>query len=201
MDDTQFPHPLPAADWDESLAGVIEDMDGRPLNVHALLAHHPALLRAWWDLRNYSVAGGDLGRRNTELVILRVALHMQCWYEWGSHVERGLDAGLTVDEIERVGSGAMDDWPPAEAALLAAVDDLASGLAISPDTLARLDEHFSTRQVMDLILVYGVYVTLGSMLNTWPIELDRHVRDKLPEGQTEAGFRALRPRASSVENA
>jgi hypothetical protein len=25
---------------------------------HGLMAHHPELLSAWWDSRNYSVAGG-----------------------------------------------------------------------------------------------------------------------------------------------
>jgi len=81
MQDSKVLAPLPVADWDDSLAQVMEDMHAQPLNVHALMANHPELLKAWWYFRNYVVVGGDLGKRSGELVILRVALHMKSWYE------------------------------------------------------------------------------------------------------------------------
>ena len=97
--------PVPLQDWDHSLQHVIDDMNGIAINIHALMANHPALLNAWWDLRNYLVHGGDLDQRQCELVILRVAVHMRSWYEWGSHVVRGIDSGLSTEEIARVQSG------------------------------------------------------------------------------------------------
>ena len=66
-------------DWDPSLNFIIEQMNGKPLNIHKLLAKHPKLLIAWWNFRNYSVQGGDLGRRQGELVILRVASNLKSW--------------------------------------------------------------------------------------------------------------------------
>ena len=35
--------PLPPTQWDESLQPVLDDMNGRPLNVHGLMANHPKL--------------------------------------------------------------------------------------------------------------------------------------------------------------
>ena len=103
--------PVPVLEWDTSLKHVIDDMGGRPLNVHALMANHPPLLNAWWDLRNYSVNGGDLDQRQCELAILRIAVHVGSWYEWASHVDRGLACGLSLAEIERVKIGAnADGW-------------------------------------------------------------------------------------------
>ena len=64
---------LPPANWDASLQNVLEDMGGQPLNIHKMLANHPGLLAAWWSLRQYLVNGGDLGQRECELAILRVA--------------------------------------------------------------------------------------------------------------------------------
>lgn len=187
-DDTGL-RPLPPTGWCDSLASIIDDMKGRPLAVHGLLANHPALLRAWWDIRNYTISGGDLGQRNTELVILRVALHMRNWYEWGSHVQRGLAAGLSEADIEAVKSGPEHPgWPDADKLLLQAVDELVASRGISAQTLAALEEHFSRQQILDVIVTHGAYVILGCMLNTWDVELDGHVAAELPEGTSREQF-------------
>ena len=38
--------------------------------------------------------------------------------------------------------------------------------------------------------IHGMYVILGCMVNTWGLELDAHVQDKLPEGITKEAFEA-----------
>ena len=191
MTDDHSLKPLPITDWDEELSHIIEDMNGRPINVHALMAHNPALLKAWWDFRNYSVTGGTLGKRLGELVILRVGYRMKSWYEWASHVERGLACGLTMDEIERVKQGGDDNaWAPEEACLLQAVDALIDNHKLSQDLLAELGQHYSTAQIMDIISIHGMYVILGCMINTWGLEVDPHVLERLPEGITQDVFEA-----------
>lgn len=187
--------PLPVSAWDTSLAHVLDDTQGQPLNVHALMANHPALLKAWWAFRNHAVGGGELGKRSGELVILRVALQMKAWYEWGSHVERALACGLTLAEIERVKQGARaQGWSAAEALLLQAVDELLASHAISANTLGALARHYNARQVMDLIAIQGMYVILGGMINTWGLELDDRVQKKLPASITREQFEGEFPR-------
>ena len=181
--------PLPPTNWDDSLAPIIDDMNGHPLAVHGLLANHPALLKAWWDFRNYTISGGDLGQRKTELVILRVALHMRNWYEWGSHVQRGLAAGLSEVDIEAIKSGpAHPGWADPDKVLLQAVDELVADRGISEQTLIALQEHFSGQQILDVIVTHGAYVILGCMLNTWDVELDGRVAADLPEGTSRERF-------------
>ncbi len=180
--------PLPVAQWDNRLQNVVDDMGGRPLSIHALMANHPRLLSAWWDLRMYLVNGGDLEQRQCELAILRIAAHLENWYEWGSHVVRGLDSGLSKDEIERVLSG-VGDWSEADAALLTAVDEIVADNRVSAATLGRLAPHFSDGQVMDLMHVHGMYRTIACLVETWGLELDAGVAKQLPEGVGEAAFR------------
>ena len=190
---------LPPPDWDSSLSDVLDDMNGRPLNVHGLMANHPELLRAWWNFRNYSVRGGDLEQRDCELVILRVAVHMRSWYEWASHVDRGIAAGLEREEIERVPQGATaDGWCEHDIALLTAVDELVKRHALSAGTLATLSAHFTSNQVMDVIAIHGMYVILGCMINTWGLELEGEIRDRLPDGITAERF-AMVSTSSQVE--
>lgn len=181
--------PLAIEQWDDSLKAIVDDMKGHPLNVHRLMANHPDLLKAWWSFRNHSVAGGALGRRRGELVILRVAVHMKAWYEWGSHVERGLNCGLTLEEIERVKEGAgAAGWKTEDALLLSAVDELVTGHRLSKRLQAELAGFFSTQQIMDLIAIHGMYIILGCMINSWGLELDGHIAAKLPDAVTREQF-------------
>jgi alkylhydroperoxidase family enzyme len=181
--------PLSPGEWDPSLKRIVEEMAGRPLAVHGLMANHPDLLSAWWDMRNHTVSGGDLTQRQAELVILRVAWHMQNWYEWGSHVQRGLAAGLSASELERVTLGPnADGWERPEQLLLAAVDELMAEKRLSPEFIQQFREHFSERQLLDVIVTQGVYVILGCMLNTWAVPLDEHVAASLPVGVNRESF-------------
>ena len=41
---------------------------------------------------------------------------------------------------------------------------------------------------MDIISIHGMYVILGCMINTWGLEVDPHVLEKLPEGITQDAF-------------
>lgn len=177
--------PLPPEDWHSVLSRVIDEMGGRPLNVHGLMAHNPALLDAWWPLRTHCVTGGALDNRHRELIVLKVAVHMRSWYEWAAHVERGLAAGLTHAEIERVRRATDDaDWQQDDALILRAVDDCFAHRRIRRETLLALHKRFSAPQVLDMIALQGMYAMLGTMINTWQIELDETI--ELPPETNEA---------------
>ncbi len=184
--------PLPPNDWDPSLQYIIDEMQGRPINLHRLLANHPALLKAWWAYRMYAVHGGSLELRETEILILRVAVHMQAWYEWAAHVDRGLAAGLTLDEIERIAQGpAAKGWHAADRALLTAVDSLIGDRCLPEAVRDELEQHFSDHQIMDVIAIQGMYVTIACMIGTWDIPIEDELADRLPESVTPASFQAL----------
>ena len=175
------------SEWEKSLAPIIDAMGGRPLNIHSQLANHPALLQAWWPLRMYLVNGGDLEQRHCELVILRIAAHMEDWYEWASHVVRGLDSGLSLEEIENVRDW-DSNWNDADALLLTAVDELMDRNVISPATLEQLAPHFTDQQILDVMHLKGMYTTIGCVINTWGLELDEHVAARLPDAAAAVDF-------------
>ena len=175
--------------WDPSLDFIIKQMNGAPLNVHKLLAKHPKLLAAWWNFRNYSVEGGDLGRRCGELVILRVASYLKSWYEWSSHVDRSLKCGLELNEIKNVNKTLdQNDWNNKEFLLLSAVDQLIEKKHLDNDLYRDLRSYFSDKQIMDIVAIHGMYIILGCMINIWGLTLEEDIAMRLPESVTEAQF-------------
>ena len=175
--------------WDKSLSQILKQMNGQPLNVHKLLANHPKLLKAWWNFRNYSVEGGDLGRRRGELVILRVAANLRSWYEWSSHVDRSLQCGLEIFEIERVNKKIKkSDWCVEEYVLLLAVDELIESRTIKKRLFTKLKQYYSEQQIMDIISIHGMYIILGCMIDIWELDLEDYISKRLPSNINKEGF-------------
>jgi alkylhydroperoxidase family enzyme len=185
----QRPTPLEVEEWPPQLSAIAADMNGKPINVHKLMANNPVLLNAWWTFRNHSVTGGTLGLRKAELLILRVSVHMNSWYEWGSHVDRALKLGTNIDEIRRVLiPDTCEHWPVEDAALMRAVDELTRDHCIQSATLATLEQHHSNAQIMDLIAIHGMYIILAGMIKTWGLTLDPEVSERIAEYTDETSF-------------
>lgn len=166
--------PLKPDNWPDELE-EIRSFLGNPLNVQSMMAHHPALMKAWMPFRNHVVANSTLSARQRELLILRTAHNCQADYEWQHHVERGLLAGLYQVEIDRVRKGAAaTGWKVDEAALLAAADDCHGDLCIAAKNLDEVSQYFSAQQQLDIVVTVGMYMTLAMIIKTWnvPIESD-----------------------------
>jgi len=164
--------PLKSDNWPDELKEILSFL-GKPLNVHSMMAHHTALLKAWMPFRNHVVANSTLSARQRELLILRTAHNSQADYEWRHHVERGLLAGLTQIEIDRVREGASaNGWQADEAVLLAAADDCHRHLCISEKTLQDIRQHFSQQQQLDIVVTVGMYMTLAMIIKTWDVPME-----------------------------
>ena len=165
--------PLEPKNWPNEL-NEIRSFLGKPLNVHGMMAHHPALTKSWIPFRNHVVANSTLTARQRELLILRTAHNSQTDYEWQHHVERGLLAGLQQVEIDRVKEGASaNGWQADEAALLAAADDCHGDLCISRETLAEVRQHFSHQQQLDIIVTVGMYMSLAMIIKTYRVPMEQ----------------------------
>ncbi|WGW03735.1 carboxymuconolactone decarboxylase family protein [Tropicibacter oceani] len=169
--------PLGDADWPPELADMLSGFAGG-LNVYRTMAHHPALLRAWADLRDHIVNHSALGRDDLEVVILRGGHRLQSPYEWSQHIVRARKYGLTDPRIASL-RGPLDAMQPGDAILCAAVDELFDGARLHPATLAAVTATFGTHAVFDLMATVGFYSTLGFILNTFGTPLDDDIHAQL----------------------
>ena len=164
--------PLAAEDWDESIHHVREQLVSPP-NIHATLANHPDLLKAWMEYRNHMVHGNTLDRRVLEILILRAAHRMQAEYEWYHHAIIALESGLTAEEIDQIAQDpASGSWDARDLLLLRAADECATQYQLTAETRDGLLQHFDARQMLDLLCTLGMYTTLAFILKTFEIPLD-----------------------------
>src|SRR4051812_31937520 len=145
---------------------------GPPPNIFLTLARHRSF-RPWLRFAGKLMPGGVLPRRDSELVILRVAHLCHSPYEWGHHERLGKLAGLTADDIECVKSGpGAPGWTPRQALLLGAVDALHEQRDIDDSLWAALEVELSEEERIELCLLAGHYEMLAMTLNALRVQPD-----------------------------
>ena len=114
---------------------------------------------------------GRLPRRETELVILRVATLCGSAYELTQHRRLGRRAGLTADEIERIVLGPADPyWGPRDRLLLRVADSLHNQRDVSDGLWTELRAQLDERGAIELVMLVGHYAMLATALNTLRVE-------------------------------
>lgn len=150
------------------------------LNVYRTMAHHPALLRAWSDLREHVVNRSALGKELLEVVILRTGMRLGSEYEWSQHVLRARKVGLSDARILAL-RGPVAAMAADDALLAQAVDALFEQSRLSPDLADAIAKRFGTEGLLDLMATVGFYSTLGFILNTAATPLDGDIAAALAE--------------------
>lgn len=148
-----------------------------PPNLFLTLGRHHRLFRGWLRFAGRLMPGGRLPRRETELVILRVAHLRGCAYEWEHHRRLGRRAGVTAFDLDRIAVDgpvpAVARWSRREAVVLRAVDELHDVGDLSDTSWTALRQHLDEREAIELLLLAGHYEMLATTINTLRIEPDR----------------------------
>ncbi|MGW4562559.1 carboxymuconolactone decarboxylase family protein [Streptomyces sp. NPDC004561] len=163
--------PLPEDDWDpatrELLAAVPRDADGHLARVFTTLVRHPGLFQHFLPFGSHLLRDGRLPDRTRELLILRTAYHTRAAYEWGRHAPLARAAGITDEEIRRVGAGPdAQGWTPADALLLRAADELHRDARLSAATWSALAADHDEAQLIEITMLVGQYHMVAFFLNS-----------------------------------
>jgi alkylhydroperoxidase family enzyme len=136
---------------------------------------------------NHFLAKGSLPPRDRELVILRTAWNLGAAYEWGHHVRIGEASGLTRSEIDRVPLGAeAEGWATRDRVLLTAADQLYRHHTVADSIWSRLTEVYGAEQLIELAMLVGQYVMVGTVLLTVGIQPETGL-EPLPAVENRGG--------------
>ena len=117
-----------------------------------------------------------LPKRLNEMAILMTARFWNSQYDWWSHRQMALDAGLSPAIIDAISVGKRPvPMQPDEAAIYNFADELLKTRDVSDASFKAVVDKFGERGAVDLTSVMGYYCFVSMVLN-----VDRY---PLPEGQ------------------
>jgi alkylhydroperoxidase family enzyme len=159
---------------------------GTPLNVVRMGAHaSPPLFEAQGAL-GYAIAQPEvLEPKLREVTILVVAYLSNSEYELHQHRPLALAAGLSEADIAAIGAG---DYARLDTRLAAVAEFAAAtvrDLGPSDAVLAELRRHVSDRELVNIVLTIGCYMSLARLIAVTGIELDDNRLEALPTGLEE----------------
>jgi AhpD family alkylhydroperoxidase len=166
------------------VAWVVAQVSGRvtgttPPNLFLVLGRHRRLFRGWLHFAGRLMPGGSLPRRETELVILRVAHLRDSAYELDQHRRLAARAGLDEAEVARALEGAAaPGWTRREAVILAAVDELHASQDLADATWDELRACLSEREAIELVLLVGHYEMLATAITALRVPPDQPRRSR-----------------------
>ena len=165
--------PLNDAEWPSEIADMMPGFAGG-LNVYRVMAHHPALLRAWATLRDHIVHDSVVLPDQREIVILRAGHRLGADYEWVHHVSRSRALGM--DEARIMGiTGPASTMEPADAVLVNAVDALIDSARLDRQARNALEQLLGPQGVFDVIATVGFYTTLAFIVKSFDVPIDADI--------------------------
>lgn len=144
-----------------------------PPNLFLTMSRHRRLFRGWLRFAGRLMPGGSLPRRDTEMVILRVAHLRKSTYELEQHRRLARRAGLNHADIERITRGPSDEgWSPRQRVMLQVTDELLRTQDVSDETWTSLGKHLDERLTIELVMLVGHYDMLATFIQTLRITPD-----------------------------
>jgi alkylhydroperoxidase family enzyme len=182
---------LPVVDWDPELRVLVaaDESTSVEQGLYRVLAHRPALAKAFAAFGGALFQGRILPRRLVELVRLRIAFHNQCRSCMALRYHSAIDDGLTegaVCSLEKPQEAT--DLSPAEKAALRYADLSATDhFSIDEAAFDALREHFSEPEIVELGVFIAFFIGFGRLSAAWDMTED------LPEGYQVGGDRIVAP--------
>jgi alkylhydroperoxidase family enzyme len=149
-----------------------------PILLFRTFANNLAMSKAMGQWGGYELSKHlSLSMRDREIVIDRVCARCECEYEWGVHMAFFAErVELTAEQITSITHGQPCDecWADDKDRLLIEVVDALHDTATIDDELwARVSEHFTHEQALDLFMLTGWYHAISFTANAARVPLEQ----------------------------
>jgi 4-carboxymuconolactone decarboxylase len=135
---------------------------GGPYNA---LLRSPVMAQRMYDLLDYLRWNSSVPMRLNEFAILIQGRLWRSQVEWFAHFPIAVKAGLSEQvALDLKANKRPAGMQPDEAAVYDYCMELSTKHAVSDETFARLRQHLSEQQVVDLTVISGTYVTVAMIL-------------------------------------
>ena len=165
----------------------VREMLGRlpaAANIFNMMAHAETCLKPVMKLGGAFLGKLKLAPKLRELCLLHAVKLEGGDYEWLQHVPIALDLGATQGQIDALADGDDDAacFTAGERAALRFTREVVVDVRASEPALAEARRHLSEREIVELILMSGFYITLARLTETLGVENDPPIGAALIRG-------------------
>jgi alkylhydroperoxidase family enzyme len=146
----------------------------RKLNIFRMWANAPDCFVSGMRFGGNILARQKLNAALRELVILLVARLEGGTYEWVQHVPIAEGVGCRKDQIAALEAGSLDDasFDEREKTLLAFSKEVIRDVKASENAVKAMQKHFSSQEIVEVILTCGFYMTMARLTETTRTDID-----------------------------
>jgi 4-carboxymuconolactone decarboxylase len=175
--------PIPADKMTEGQKRVAAELIAGPrgalVGPFIPLLRSPELMSRLQKVGEYIRYQNSLGHKLTEFTILITSRRWTQQFEWDSHYELALNAGMEPEVLAAIREGRRPAGMTAdEEAVYDFCSELGKNQSVSDATYARAVKSFGEQGVIDLTSTVGYYTTIAMIMNV--------ARTPLPPGKTPA---------------
>jgi alkylhydroperoxidase family enzyme len=144
------------------------------LRIFQIMAHAETCFRPLVALGTAILGRQQLSARLRELAILRVARLSEAEYEWVQHVPIARAAGASEAQVAALERGEVHApcFDAVERAVLDFTGELVARARPSDAAFEALRPQLSPREIVELVLAIGYYMTVARLIETAQIDLD-----------------------------
>lgn len=166
--------PGDAPEAEDLVARLKAGRRGSLLGIYKALLHNPSLAESWFVHLNAVRWNTDLQGRLREILIIRVGHLLNCRYIMKQHVPKlAMADGLTELECNGLISKVPDDcFSGPEKAAIEAADALTLSATVPHEVVARLKEHYTDKQIMEMMVLIGTYNMHARFVNGIDLDLE-----------------------------
>jgi len=144
---------------------------GRVSLLYQVLLNSEPIASGWERMltavRNQTGVPADL----RELMILRVAVLNGANFEYDAHVPHAEKAGASTEKISAVRSEPLTDvFAPIERLVLELTDAMTREVVVSPELMARIQQHFDPKGVVEIVATIAAYNMVSRLLVALNVE-------------------------------
>jgi len=166
---------LPYVDPETASPAVREALDALPpLNIFRMLAHADSAFIPYLHLNGVLLAQLELDPKLRELAILLVAAHTGAEYEWIQHAGIAKALGIPDEQIAAIQRSDLKAacLPPDTQLLLRFTSEVLERPHADEATFATLNDRLPPCQIVEVLLVIGIYHMLARLMTNLEIDLD-----------------------------
>lgn len=153
------------------------------LNIFRMLANADTLMEPALRFGGAILSKQQLGADLRELVILLVAELEGGEYEWHQHVPIALACGCTQGQVDALAARLFDDaaFNEREKALIVFAAEVIENVRASEEATRRAMDHFTAKEIVEIILTCGFYMTMARLTETTRTDIDAAAGGKVVE--------------------